>query len=63
MGTFLLISVGTKVIPKDQLADRCLVTYKALLGVDFTTILQKEKEIQKLEVFFFIFSLKVHSNS
>lgn len=54
MGTFLLISVGTKVIPKDQLADRCLVTYKALLGVDFITILQKEKEIQKQEVFFYI---------
>jgi len=42
MGTFLLISVGTKVIPQDQLADHYLDMHKGLLGVDFTTILQKD---------------------
>lgn len=32
MGTFTVISVGTKVIPKDQLADHCLVMCEVLLG-------------------------------
>lgn len=60
MGNFLLISVRTKVIPKDQLADHCLVMYKALLGVDFTTILQKDHPETRS---FFYITLKVHSNS